>query len=217
MNHVIEVSGDRCGDAVGFSLSTRRQCNGRRQAERDRQKIAAIPASASILPRSWHWARAAPPTVAARTRIVSAAGIRLDHRKSVTKLSKGYFATTFLSSSLTCPATQSGLFGAFIPFMGFASSAVCFNGRATLGERWPFRLRATAALIRITWRDRRRDKTTARDFTRRRGPQGGELRLASAHLVLNFRDAPPSRGAPANATPRRFPLRLITRNLSSGI
>jgi len=36
------VSGDRCGDAVGFSLSTRRQCNGRRQAERDRQKIAAI-------------------------------------------------------------------------------------------------------------------------------------------------------------------------------
>ena len=59
------VSGDRCGDAVGFSLSTRRQCNGRRQAERDRQKIAAIPASASILPRSWHWARAAPPTVAA--------------------------------------------------------------------------------------------------------------------------------------------------------
>ena len=27
------VSGDRCGDAVGFSLSTRRQCNGRRQAE----------------------------------------------------------------------------------------------------------------------------------------------------------------------------------------
>jgi hypothetical protein len=33
--------------------------------------------------RSWHSARAAPPTVAARTRIVSAAGIRLDHRKSV--------------------------------------------------------------------------------------------------------------------------------------
>src|SRR5215831_16873002 len=40
-----------------------------------------------------------------------------------------------------------------------------------------------------------------------------------AHLVLNFRDlAPPSpRGVLANATPRRFPLRLITRNLSSGI
>src|SRR6516164_1434079 len=33
--------------------------------------------------RSRHSARAAPPTVAARTRIVSAAGIRLDHRKSV--------------------------------------------------------------------------------------------------------------------------------------
>src|SRR6266446_5616574 len=47
------------------------------------RKISAIPASASILPRSWHSGRAAPPTVAARTRIVSAAGIRLDHRKSV--------------------------------------------------------------------------------------------------------------------------------------
>jgi len=28
------VSGDPCGDAVGFSLSKRRRCNGRRQAER---------------------------------------------------------------------------------------------------------------------------------------------------------------------------------------
>src|SRR5262249_23613050 len=39
------------------------------------------------------------------------------------------------------------------------------------------------------------------------------------YLVLNFRDpAPPSpRGLRANATPRRFPFRLITRNLSSGI
>jgi hypothetical protein len=82
-------------------------------------------------------------------------------------------AATSPDTPSTCPATQSGLFGAFIPFMGFASSAVCFNGRATLGERWPFRLRATAALIRITCRDRRRDKTTARDFTRRRGPQTG--------------------------------------------
>src|SRR5262249_59818006 len=30
----VPVSGDRCGDAVGFSLSTRRRCNGGRQAER---------------------------------------------------------------------------------------------------------------------------------------------------------------------------------------
>ena len=59
-------------------------------SSRHRQKIAAIPASASILPRSWHWARAAPPTVAARMRIVSAAGIRLDHRKSVRPF-KGIF------------------------------------------------------------------------------------------------------------------------------
>src|SRR5262245_58109989 len=27
------VSGDRCGDTVGFSLSERRRCKGRRQAE----------------------------------------------------------------------------------------------------------------------------------------------------------------------------------------
>ncbi len=99
------VSGDRCGDAVGFSLSTRRQCNGRRQAERDRQKIAAIPASASILPRSWHWARAAPPTVAARTRIVSRPEFGWI-TGNLCDLSKGYFATTFLSSSPTLPATQ---------------------------------------------------------------------------------------------------------------
>src|SRR5262249_52205488 len=51
------------------------------------------------------------------------------------ELSKGYSATTFLSSSPTCPATQSGLCGAFIPFMGFASSAVRFNGRARRAER----------------------------------------------------------------------------------
>ena len=116
--------------------------------------------------------RAAYPGAAAQTRVVSMAAIRLGSWESA-RAFKGKFATTFLSSNLTCPATQSGLFGAFIPFMGFASSAVRFNGRATLGERWPFRLRATAALIRITWRDRRRDKTTARDFTRRRGPQTG--------------------------------------------
>jgi DNA-binding transcriptional LysR family regulator len=65
----------------------------------------------------------------------------------------------------------------------FASGAVCFNGRATLGERWPFRLRATAALIRITWRDRRRDKTTARDFTWRRGPQTGRRGTAELGFV----------------------------------
>src|SRR5262249_19304540 len=29
-----QSAGDRCGDAVGFSLSTRRRCKGRRQAER---------------------------------------------------------------------------------------------------------------------------------------------------------------------------------------
>ena len=46
-----------------------------------------------------------------------------------------------------------------------------------------------------------------------------ELLPASAHLVLNFRDAaPPSpRGALAYATPRRLPFRLMSRCLSSGM
>ena len=101
------VSGDRCGDAVGFLLSTRRQCHGHRQAERDRQKIAAIPASASILPRSWHSGRAAPPTVAARTRIVSAAGIRLDHRKSVRPF-KGIICNDISEFESYMPSRQLG-------------------------------------------------------------------------------------------------------------
>src|SRR5262249_16945989 len=84
------ISGDRCGDAVGFSVSTRRQCYGRRQAERDRQKIAAIPASASILPRSWHWAELRLPPSHVGTRMVSAAGIRLDPRKTARPF-KGIF------------------------------------------------------------------------------------------------------------------------------
>ncbi len=55
--------------------------------------------------------------------------------------------------------------------------------------------------------------------TRERNSDRAKLLPPSAYVVLNFRDAaPPSpRGALANATPRRFPLRLITRNLSSGI
>jgi hypothetical protein len=77
------VSGDRCGDAVGFSLS-----KGGNATDAGKRKGIG---SASILPRSsWYWARAAPPTVSARTRIVSAAGIRLDHRKSVRSF-KGIF------------------------------------------------------------------------------------------------------------------------------
>ena len=44
------------------------------------------------------------------------------------------FGTTFASSSPLTPATQSGLCGAFIPFMGFASSAVCFNGAQLLAS-----------------------------------------------------------------------------------
>jgi hypothetical protein len=54
-------------------------------------------------------ARAAYPHGAAQTRIISVARIRLDPG-NLRDLSKGYFATTFLSSSLTCPATQSGLY-----------------------------------------------------------------------------------------------------------
>jgi hypothetical protein len=52
-----------------------------------RQKIAAIPASASILPRILALGSSCASTVAAQTRIVSAAGI---HRKSVRPF-KGIF------------------------------------------------------------------------------------------------------------------------------
>src|SRR5215472_9744948 len=54
--------------------------------------------------------RAVPPTVAARTRM----SLRPEFgwiTGNLSDLSKGYFATTFLSSSLTCPARQSGLCG----------------------------------------------------------------------------------------------------------
>ena len=44
-------------------------------------------------------------------------------------------AATSPDTPSTCPATQSGLLGAFIPFTGFASSAVRFNGRARRAER----------------------------------------------------------------------------------
>ena len=49
-------------------------------------------------------------------------------------------------------------------------------------------------------------------------PNGKAELAGCGYLVLNFSDpAPPSpRGVLANATPRRFPFRLITRNLSSG-
>ena len=55
--------------------------------------------------------------------------------------------------------------------------------------------------------------------TRERNSDRAKLLPPSAYVVLNFRDAaPPSpRGVLTNATPRRFPLRLITRNLSSGM
>ena len=49
------------------------------------------------------------PNPVAQTRIVSVARIRLD-LGNLRDLSKGYFATTFLSSSLTCPAKQSRLY-----------------------------------------------------------------------------------------------------------
>jgi hypothetical protein len=50
-------------------------------------------------------------------------------------ISNTWLVRGFPSSSPLTPATQSGLFGAFIPFTGFASSAVRFNGRARRAER----------------------------------------------------------------------------------
>jgi hypothetical protein len=61
-------------------------------------------------PRSWHSVELRNAYAAAQRRIVSEARIRLDSRKSVRPF-KGIFATAFLSSSLTCPATQCCLFG----------------------------------------------------------------------------------------------------------
>src|SRR5947208_10362045 len=52
--------------------------------------------------------RAAYPGAAAQTRVVSVAAIRLGSWESA-RAFKGKFATTFLSSNLTCPARQSGL------------------------------------------------------------------------------------------------------------
>src|SRR5947208_12404935 len=50
------------------------------------------------------------PDAAAQTRMVSVAGIQLNPG-NLSDLSKGYFATTFLSSSPTTSARQCGLFG----------------------------------------------------------------------------------------------------------
>src|SRR4029077_17577425 len=79
------------------------------------------PAQAS-LPRSWPTLELRIPNAAAQTRIVSKARIRLDSGKSVRSF-KGIIWVD-ISESPTCPATQSGRCGAFIPFTGFASSAV---------------------------------------------------------------------------------------------
>ena len=62
------------------------------------------PAQASLL-RSWRF-----PHAAAQTRIISVPEFCW-FPGNPCELSKGYFATTFLSSSLTCPATHSGLCG----------------------------------------------------------------------------------------------------------
>src|SRR5205823_10480425 len=62
---------------------------------------------ASLL-RFSHQARAHIANAAAQTRIVSVARNPLDSG-NLTDLSKGYFTTTFLSSSPTTSATQSGL------------------------------------------------------------------------------------------------------------
>ena len=98
------VSGDRCGDAVGFSLSK----GGNATDARKRKGIGRKSRGNSCQRKHPAEILALGPSCASHRRLVSAAGIRLDHRKSVRPF-KGYFATTFLSSSLTCPARQSGL------------------------------------------------------------------------------------------------------------
>src|SRR5262245_64528808 len=77
----------------------------------------------------------------------------------------------------------------------------------------------TASLIGPFWPSARTSPVAVAccNATPATAQHGTKLLPPSAYLALNFRDAaPPSpRGVLANATPRRFPLRLITRNLSS--
>jgi len=91
------------------------------------------PAQAS-LPRSWPTLRI--PNAVAQTRMVSVARLRLDSG-NLFDLSKGYFASTFLSSSRTTPATQSGL------HQPLADDRRCYRRK---GKKSPRTLRKTAGL-----------------------------------------------------------------------
>jgi hypothetical protein len=74
---------------------------------------------------------------AAQTRMVSVARIRLVSRKSP-RLFKGIICddiSEFESHMPSHAVASLWVIGAFIPFMGFASSAVRFNGRARRAER----------------------------------------------------------------------------------
>jgi hypothetical protein len=71
-----------------------------------RASSAGVARAQASLPRSWPTLRI--PNAVTQTRMVSVARLRLDSG-NLFDLSKGYFASTFLSSSPTCPATQSGL------------------------------------------------------------------------------------------------------------
>jgi hypothetical protein len=76
-----------------------------------RASLSWVSPGQASLPRSWPTLELCTPNAAPQTRIVSKTRNRLDSWK-VYELSKAYLATTFLSSNLTCPATQSRPCGA---------------------------------------------------------------------------------------------------------
>src|SRR5205823_13834750 len=91
---------------LGFQLLSRVSRAGIRFGSWESARARLVSPAQASLPRSWPTLRI--PNAVAQTRMVSVARLRLDSG-NLFDLSKGYFASTFLSSSPTCPATQSGL------------------------------------------------------------------------------------------------------------
>jgi len=84
------------------------------------------------------WSELRIPGIAAQTRMVSLARIRLVSRKSP-RIFKRIICDDVSEFESHMPSHAVGFLCAFIPFMGFASSAVRFNGRA---RQQPSRLRS---------------------------------------------------------------------------
>jgi len=77
------------------------------------------------------------PGAAAQTRVVSMAGIRLGSEESA-RAFKGIICDDISQFESHMPSHAVGFLCAFIPFMGFASSAVRFNGEGGWCRPNPF-------------------------------------------------------------------------------